>query len=668
MKRAVVALLASVAWAVLLTHPRIAQADVVPIDVVTRGQNRLVIDGVLGDWRRFTELLNVDESAQIVLGQTSWTGPDDAAFAFALARDEQALYFAAEVRDDQVVRSREHRSNDDALVISLGVSVSPTRTVGYDLLVYPGDPGNYGGVVRYRGRRSGTVPGAQVVEAPLRNGSGFTIEVAIPWRAIPEIRDGLATLRGSVAYQDADRHASPTIETVLATGPGDGEHPEALPPAVGSNVTNVAGLIAHFQQSQGLVGTDPFLDRSANIAGDAALERVVVFPRFVVAAGPGIAGGTRYAYVQYPLNRRDDFLETTLRDLTGDGRMDLVLRLRVPDASGLTREVLYVYGAPNGGDSLTRLFAHELGRSQGANRLSNRATYDSGARIRVTFQSAEGYTQDNYPRVVETGVFPPLTPWGEHRVVVYRWNESLQRFEIERTEPNPHASATSSSNVASAPTSSSSSPPMVAAPTPDDVLRLFRQQRGLADNVRPSFSMQGNVAEDRTPESVQIYGRYLVVTGPRFMNGRSFYNIELPVNADSDVLGLELADVTDDGRAEAIVRVRRTSQVQLRGRTVDVVKEFLLIYSIDDAHRGRVFAAEISRRVGNEGITNVVRPIRRGQNAELVIDAGRATGWTAQTYPFRDAPAQGFAPLLLPWDSVRTVRYRWNGTALVSTP
>src|SRR5256885_7255366 len=41
-----------------------------------------------------------------------------ASFAFALARDEQSLYFAAEVRDDHVVRTREHRAHDDALVVS----------------------------------------------------------------------------------------------------------------------------------------------------------------------------------------------------------------------------------------------------------------------------------------------------------------------------------------------------------------------------------------------------------------------------------------------------------------------------------------------------------------------------------------------------------------------
>ena len=94
--------------------------------------------------------------------------------------------------------------------------------------------------------------------------------------------------------------------------------------------------------------------------------------------------------------------------------------------------------------------------------------------------------------------------------------------------------------------------------------------------------------------------------------------------------------MTDDGRAEAFVRLRRASHAQVRGQTLDAVKEYLVIYSFDEAHHGRVFGAEVARRVGADGITNVVESIRNRRNAQIVIDAGNATGaWNAQTYPFR---------------------------------
>lgn len=647
-----------------LTFSGVAYADTVPIELVARGQNRITMDGILGDWRRFTELVAVDETAQVVTGQGAWSGPADASFGFAFVRDEHVLYFAAEVRDDQIVRSREHRANDDALIVTLSVNASNNRALTYEFAVYPGEPGNYGGAVRFRAGRAGAVPGAQVVESPLRGGGGYTIEVSIPWSSLPGLSNALGSLRGRVAYQDSDRHATPAIETLLASGPGDAQHPAQLAPAAGTSGASAADMLAEFQRTHDLVGAEPFMDRSANFAGDAQLERLVVLPHYVLAMGPGIAGGTRYAFFEFPMRSRDDVLEVTARDLTGDGRQELILRLRVEN-NGMTRELLYVYGAPSG-DHLERLFAQELRRTQGNNDVQNRATYENGGRIRVTFQSAAGFTQANYPRVVENGVNPPLLPWSANRVVVYRWSDDNQRFDEERAEPNPNAARSGES--APAPASAPTSPTMVQAPDLTALLRLFRTQRNIPENVRPSFSVQANVAGDATPETVQIVSRYLLVMGPRFMNGRSFYNVELPVANDADVLSLSFADVTDDGRMEALVRVRRVGQAQVRGQTLDVTREYVLAYSIDDVHRGRVFGAEVSRRVGNDAITNVVQIPQRGRNAELVIDAGQARGWSQQSYPFRDAPQQGFAPILLPWDARRRVTYRWNGTALVPVP
>jgi hypothetical protein len=127
---------------------------------------------------------------------------------------------------------------------------------------------------------------------------------------------------------------------------------------------------------------------------------------------------------------------------------------------------------------------------------------------------------------------------------------------------------------------------------------------------------------------------------------------------------LDLADVTDDGQMEALVRARRPLTIQVRGQQLEVMKEFLLVYSFDASHRGRVFAAEVARRMGDAAIVNEVRGLARGRGNGLTIAPGRATGWTEQNYPFRDTPPQGFAPLLLPWATRTAVHYRWNGQTL----
>jgi hypothetical protein len=652
--------------AFLLTSA-VGRADTIPIEVVDRGSNRVLLDGRLSDWRRFVELVAIDSGAQVISGRDHWSGESDASVGFALARDADNLYLAAEVRDDQLIRTREHRATDDAVVFSLAVQAG-SRRVGYDIAVMPGQPGSFAGGVEFRNGRSGNVRGARVVEDNLPNGGGFVIEVQIPWSSLADLRDNLSSLRGRVAYNDNDTPGRPNIETTLATGPGDGRNYEQLAPARGAtNASTSTDLITQFRQAQGYTTAEPFLDRSANIAGDAPLERVVLFARYLVAAGPGIAGGNRYAFLEHPVRTADDLVDVAMRDVTGDGRMDVLLRARVT-SSNMTREVLYVYGAPNGADQLEQLFAHELSRSAAGNRVVNRATYEQGPRIRVTFASNEGFTPQNFPRLQENGVLLPMLQWSEFRAVAYQWSDSLHRFELSASDPNPqrvNGPATSSTETVAGGTPGAT----VVAVAPADVagvLTLFRQRAGIAATARPDFSAEGNVAEDRQPETVQIYGQKLVVAGARFMGGRSYYQVDLPEGFS--ILSLELADVTDDGQLEGVIRARRNLTVQVRGQALEVQKEFVLVYSFDTSHRGRVFAAEVSRRVGADSIVNDVRGLSRNRANSLTISPGRATGWTEQSYLFRDTPPQGFAPLLLPWQTRAAVVYRWNGTTLAPAP
>ncbi|MDP3275911.1 MAG: hypothetical protein Q8Q09_11990 [Deltaproteobacteria bacterium] len=638
-----------------------SHADTIPIEIVDRTSNRIILDGRLGDWRRFTELTGLDSSAQVVSGRERWTGDVDAGIAFALARDNTSLFIAAEVRDDQLVRLAQHSTLHDALVLSLAVQVG-SRTVGYDIAIQPGFPGQYPGAVTFRGSRSGAVRGARVVEENQSGGGGFTIEVEIPWQALPSIRDNLASLRGRMAYHDADSPARPGIETVLATGGGDGSHYEQMAPARGAtSATTPIEMLAQFRQAQGLTSTEPFMDRSGNIAGDPQLERVAVFPRFIVVAGPGIAGGNRYAFVEHPVTTAAQFVETALRDVTGDGRLDVILRGRV-DGGGMTREILYVYGSPTGSDQLEQLFAHELSRTVGAMRVVNRGTFEQGPRVRVTYASVEGFTQQNYPHMADTAVLGALTPWSDQRSVSYRWSDSLRRFEIAASDPNPNRAPTAVAGNA-ATTATPGSTVAVAPADVQGVLTLARTRLNIGASVQPDFSAEANVAEDRQPETVQIFGRNLIVAGRAYLSGRSYYSVELPEGFT--VLSLTLADLTNDGQAEAIVRTRRTVTTQVRGNALEVVKEFLLAYSFDSAHRGRVFSAEISRTVGSDAIVNEpVLPAPGARNGAITIRPGRARGWTEQSYVFRDTPPQGFLPLLLPWQTPSPVTYRWNGQAL----
>jgi hypothetical protein len=167
-------------WALLpiLAATSVAHADT-PVELLDRAGATLTLDGLLRDWQGFGALRAVDEGSAVQSGAPAWRGADDAAFAFALARDDNHLWVAVEVRDDRVQRSAAHRPTEDAVVLTLAAGPAGGRLTAFELALHPGEPGRFAGAVRFRGARSGDVPGASVVESA--TGSGYLLEARIPW-------------------------------------------------------------------------------------------------------------------------------------------------------------------------------------------------------------------------------------------------------------------------------------------------------------------------------------------------------------------------------------------------------------------------------------------------------------------------------------------------------
>ena len=631
------------------------------VDLVDRGAARVTLDGVLREWT--SALSAVDDSSHVVEGNGAWSGPGDASFGFVVGRDDGALYVAAEVRDDRVVRTRQHRPTDDAIILSVAFPNGRLWTA-WEIALQPGEPGSYAGAVRYRVPRVRPVPGAEIVEAPLQGASGFTLEARIPWSAMPGLRENLATARVRVAYADSDQEAHPSVESVLANGPGDARHPSDLPPTTASAPVVAAASVdqlARFRREHMVSeSVRPVLDRGADLTGTSEPERVVVFPRHIVAFGPGIEGGASYTFLEFP---QGEVVSAQALDVTGDRKIDLALTLRV-DAGPFERSLLHVYSMDAAG-AFQRVFAREVGRRQGANRVANAVRFQ-GARVSFTPGEATGFTAASWPAIVEPGVEPPLTPWSAHRAETWAWRSAARSFELERSEPNPAAAtaATSAAQTANEPPAEPAEPAADVA----GVLRLFREREHVAEGARPSFRVTGDAVEDPTPEQFYIYGRTLVVVGTHFMGGRSYASIALAANEGDEVIALRAADLTDDGHVEAVVTVRRNVTVTVQGAPVASQRDMVFAYSFEPTHRGRIFAAETGRRVGDAAIANaVVLPSGR-RGSELSIESRAPRGWTQATYPFHDAAPQGYEPLLLPWQEPRRVTWRWSGSAMVRVP
>ncbi len=494
-----------------------ARAEI-PLDIVDRGTARITLDGLLRDWTPISTLTAVDEPAQVLRGASAWRGPDDSSFGYALARDTDALYLAAEIHDDVVVRSREHRAGEDTLGLSLAVQ-TPGRVVAYDIDIQPGAPGDYSGVVCFANR--GAVPGAQVVEAPLSDGGGYTLEVRIPWTAIPAVRGNLSTLRGRIAYMDTDNTAHPVTETVIASGAGDADHPMAMPAAVGSvGDAGPGALLDRFRIDHDVGTASPLVDRAVDLAGDGQAERVVIFPRYLVVFGPGVSNGHGYAFAELPSRAVADVLETSFRPVTGDAHPAVLLRVRSP-GSGYDRELLLVYRIDTGG-ALREVFALETARASGlATRLTDRVTWQPEGRVRVSIGDNHGFTPSAWNDAREEGVEAMVTPWGPDRARVYQWNPARQTFVLDHAEPNPGVAPVAlTTPVAPAATTNngpSPSPAQPDVPLPADiegVVGLFRQREQIPADARPTFTVRGDVAGDSTPESLMVFGRVLLVVGP----------------------------------------------------------------------------------------------------------------------------------------------------------
>ena len=179
----------------------------------------------------------------------------------------------------------------------------------------------------------------------------------------------------------------------------------------------------------------PRFDFATDVAGDATSERVVIHDRDLVVFGKAFRGGTSYAFITVGVADAKDILDATARDLTGDGKAEIIVRgvLHAKASRGLgggtvDRYALFVYSLL--GESVVRIFAAETGRAVGDDRILGSvafATAERGAtRIELRPGRAQGWTEKTYPFPEDTsaagGLEPLLLPWSEASARRYRFD------------------------------------------------------------------------------------------------------------------------------------------------------------------------------------------------------------------------------------------------------
>jgi hypothetical protein len=593
------------------------------------------LDGVLNEWPAPAK------ATTVVRGATKAT------LKISLQYDESRLYVGADVTDPSFDVGKDH--------VQLVFAV-PTPGGGYttyDLGLFAGKPGETEGSVRYG--RKGSVAGAKIVEAPAAD--GYTFEAVVPWSSLPDLRSTRVGVHGYAGYVDGD--------ALVATGPADTQHPRDM--AWIPSEPELA-MIEQLLQPKGYTRRAPDVELVADLTGDGLRERVAVWDSYLTVCGTAYLGGTGFFFRDI----QGQLVKLEARDVTGRGKADIIVR-RKQSVGDAERQYLEVLSAMSASEEPRVTFAHEIEVRQSDHHIDN-AVHLARGEIEVTVEPTTSWDALTYREPIASDVESILFPWGGVRAQVYKFDGT--HFTKAKEVTQRATAPTGQPGEAAAPAAERAPARPAEPPTPKvgrggdlsaQLLDQYRRDRGVGD-VAPAIDLKVQVVGDGRAERVVLVGRDIVVFGPGFKGGTGYAYLTLQQFADAaDIKDLSARDITGDGAADLVVRgVRHQSS-----DTGPVDVEVLFVYTVKADAIARIFAIETAREQGGKRVQGLVQfiPGPGAKTFDVLSAPGRATGWTAKTYPWaQDTPGGGqVEPLLLPWGGIGSVRYTWNGSAFVKS-
>lgn len=181
----------------------------------------------------------------------------------------------------------------------------------------------------------------------------------------------------------------------------------------------------------------PRFDFVTDVAGEGTPERVLVHGKDVVVFGKKFKEGTSYVYTSIGVESSKDISDVTARDLTGDGKAEIIVRCVLHAKASkqlggdvVERHALFVYQVYE--TALRRVFAAETGRSVGDNAITEGIRFvpkGRGTDLELAPGRAIGWTEKTYPFPIDKspygGLEPLLVPWGDVTVKRYRYDGSV---------------------------------------------------------------------------------------------------------------------------------------------------------------------------------------------------------------------------------------------------
>jgi len=270
---------------------------------------------------------------------------------------------------------------------------------------------------------------------------GSTLPMLLPWQAIESRTYGYKSQK----FEQLDEKkwkpklAPPKRGTRLWSGsappPAPGAHATASPPGESGTAATpppprkpsaeelLDQVYELYRSERSAKKAQPSFDFVTNVAGDETAERIVVHAKDLVVFGKRFKTGTSYEYITLGFEDPKDILQVDARDLTGDGRAELivhgVLRAKASKRLGgevITRHALFIYSIKESG--IVRVFAAETGRSLGDKRILGGVRFipnGAGVKLELRPGRAVGWSAESYPfpedRTQYGGLEPLLLPW-----------------------------------------------------------------------------------------------------------------------------------------------------------------------------------------------------------------------------------------------------------------
>jgi hypothetical protein len=244
---------------------------------------------------------------------------------------------------------------------------------------------------------------------------------------------------GNESWQPAMKApGSAPKKAVKSADDGPPAPPPPRPPSADELLERVYAL---YRQEKKTGIEKPRFDFVTDVAGDGGPERVLVHGKDIVVFGKKFKEGTSYVYTTVGVESTKDISDVTARDLTGDGKAEILVRCVLHAKASkqlggdvVDRHALFVYQVYE--TALRRVFAAETGRSVGDNAITEGIRFvpkGRGTALELAPGRAIGWTEKTYPFPVDKtpygGLEPLLVPWGDVSVKRYSYDGNVYKAD-----------------------------------------------------------------------------------------------------------------------------------------------------------------------------------------------------------------------------------------------